>query len=443
MGTASDTIAAVATASGRAGIGIVRLSGPAATAIATRLAGPLPPPGQARVVTFRDPHGEPIDQGLLLRFAAPRSFTGEDVVEFQAHGGPVVLSGLVEAALAFGARRAGPGEFSQRAFLNGRLDLAQAEAVADLIAAGSAAQARAALRSLTGEFSTLVQSLAGRLLAVRVEVEAAIDFAEEDIEPANGERTAAVLAALADEVNALVASAERGRRLTDGTVVVLAGRPNAGKSSLLNRLSGHDAAIVSDEPGTTRDVLREAVSLGGCTLELIDTAGLRADPGAIEAEGIRRAEREMRRADHILFLVDAADPAAVAAAANDVAALPVGIPASVVYTKCDRVPAPVGAVGLSTVSGEGVDRLVALLTDLAGSGDGGAGTFSARARHVAALGRAAGHLEAARQVTAAGRASELLAEELRLAGAALGEVTGEVSSDDLLGAIFSTFCIGK
>ena len=443
MGTASDTIAAVATASGRAGIGIVRLSGPAATAIATRLAGPLPPPGQARVVTFRDPHGEPIDQGLLLRFAAPRSFTGEDVVEFQAHGGPVVLSGLVEAALAFGARRAGPGEFSQRAFLNGRLDLAQAEAVADLIAAGSAAQARAALRSLTGEFSTLVQSLAGRLLAVRVEVEAAIDFAEEDIEPANGERTAAVLAALADEVNALVASAERGRRLTDGTVVVLAGRPNAGKSSLLNRLSGHDAAIVSDEPGTTRDVLREAVSLGGCTLELIDTAGLRADPGAIEAEGIRRAEREMRRADHILFLVDAADPAAVASAANDVAALPVGIPASVVYTKCDRVPAPVGAVGLSTVSGEGVDRLVALLTDLAGSGDGGAGTFSARARHVAALGRAAGHLEAARQVTAAGRASELLAEELRLAGAALGEVTGEVSSDDLLGAIFSTFCIGK
>ena len=443
MGTASDTIAAVATASGRAGIGIVRLSGPAATAIATRLAGPLPPPGQARVVTFRDPHGEPIDQGLLLRFAAPRSFTGEDVVEFQAHGGPVVLSGLVEAALAFGARRAGPGEFSQRAFLNGRLDLAQAEAVADLIAAGSAAQARAALRSLTGEFSTLVQSLAGRLLAVRVEVEAAIDFAEEDIEPANGERTAAVLAALADEVNALVASAERGRRLTDGTVVVLAGRPNAGKSSLLNRLSGHDAAIVSDEPGTTRDVLREAVSLGGCTLELIDTAGLRADPGAIEAEGIRRAEREMRRADHILFLVDAADPAAVAAAANDVAALPVGIPASVVYTKCDRVPAPVGAVGLSTVSGAGVDRLVALLTDLAGSGDGGAGTFSARARHVAALGRAAGHLEAARQVTAAGRASELLAEELRLAGAALGEVTGEVSSDDLLGAIFSTFCIGK
>ena len=443
MVTASDTIAAVATASGRAGIGIVRLSGPAATAIATRLAGPLPPPGQARVVTFRDPHGEPIDQGLLLRFAAPRSFTGEDVVEFQAHGGPVVLSGLVEAALAFGARRAGPGEFSQRAFLNGRLDLAQAEAVADLIAAGSAAQARAALRSLTGEFSTLVQSLAGRLLAVRVEVEAAIDFAEEDIEPANGERTAAVLAALADEVNALVASAERGRRLTDGTVVVLAGRPNAGKSSLLNRLSGHDAAIVSDEPGTTRDVLREAVSLGGCTLELIDTAGLRADPGAIEAEGIRRAEREMRRADHILFLVDAADPAAVASAANDVAALPVGIPASVVYTKCDRVPAPVGAVGLSTVSGEGVDRLVALLTDLAGSGDGGAGTFSARARHVAALGRAAGHLEAARQVTAAGRASELLAEELRLAGAALGEVTGEVSSDDLLGAIFSTFCIGK
>ena len=443
MGTASDTIAAVATASGRAGIGIVRLSGPAATAIATRLAGPLPPPGQARVVTFRDPHGEPIDQGLLLRFAAPRSFTGEDVVEFQAHGGPVVLSGLVEAALAFGARRAGPGEFSQRAFLNGRLDLAQAEAVADLIAAGSAAQARAALRSLTGEFSTLVQALAGRLLAVRVEVEAAIDFAEEDIEPANGERTAAVLAALADEVNALVASAERGRRLTDGTVVVLAGRPNAGKSSLLNRLSGHDAAIVSDEPGTTRDVLREAVSLGGCTLELIDTAGLRADPGAIEAEGIRRAEREMRRADHILFLVDAADPAAVAAAANDVAALPVGIPASVVYTKCDRVPAPVGAVGLSTVSGEGVDRLVALLTDLAGSGDGGAGTFSARARHVAALGRAAGHLEAARQVTAAGRASELLAEELRLASAALGEVTGEVSCDDLLGAIFSTFCIGK
>ena len=443
MVTASDTIAAVATASGRAGVGIVRLSGPAAHAIATRVAGPLPAPGQARLVTFRDAAGEPIDQGLLLCFSAPHSFTGEDVAEFQAHGGPVVLGGLLDAALGLGARRAGPGEFSQRAFLNGRLDLAQAEAVADLIAAGSATQARAALRSLSGEFSTAVQALTDRLLALRVEVEAGIDFAEEDIETADRDRIGTALAALEDDVSSLVASAERGRRLTDGTVVVLAGRPNAGKSSLLNCLSGQDAAIVSAEPGTTRDVLREAVSLGGCALELIDTAGLRPDPGAIEAEGIRRAEREMRRADHILFLVDAADPAAVAAAAGDIAALPAGIPASVVYTKCDRAAAPAGALGLSTVTGEGVDRLVARLAGLAGAGDGGAGTFSARARHVAALARAAGHVAVARQVAAAGRANELLAEELRLASAALGEVTGEVSSDDLLGAIFSTFCIGK
>ncbi len=443
MATVSDTIAAVATASGRAGIGIVRLSGPAAHVIASRVAGPLPAPRQARFVTFRSPEGEPIDQGLLLCFSAPHSFTGEDVVEFQAHGGPVVLSALLDAALAMGARRAGPGEFSQRAFLNGRLDLARAEAVADLIAAGSAAQARAALRSLSGEFSTLVRSLAATLLALRVEVEAGIDFADEDIEPVDGERIGAALAALLDEVNALVASAERGRRLTDGTVVVLAGRPNAGKSSLLNRLSGHDAAIVSDEPGTTRDVLREAVALGGCALELIDTAGLRPDPGVIEAEGMRRAEREMRRADHILFLVDAADAAAVAAVADDLAALPAGTPVTVVYTKCDRAPAPPGAIGLSSVSGEGLDRLVHWLAGLAGSGDDATGTFSARARHVEALTRAAGHLALARQAFAGAGGSELVAEELRLASGALGELTGQVSSDDLLGAIFSTFCIGK
>lgn len=443
MAAASDTIAAVATAGGRAAVGIVRLSGPASGEIAARLAGPLPEPSRVRLVTFRDGAGEPIDRGLVLRFAAPHSFTGEDVVEFQAHGGPVVLGRLLDAALALGARRALPGEFSQRAFLNGRLDLAQAEAVADLIAAGSEAQARAALRSLSGEFSALVASLAGRLLAVRVEVEAGIDFADEDIEIADDVRLTTALAGLGDALGDLMASAERGRRLTDGAVVVLAGRPNAGKSSLMNRLAGYDAAIVSAEPGTTRDLLRETLSLDGCVLELIDTAGLRPDPGAIEAEGIRRAEREMRRADHVLYLVDAADDAAVAAAATEVAGLPAGIPATVVYTKCDQAPPPPGAIGLSSLSGEGLGRLLALLADLAAGGDGGTGTFSARARHVEALGRAAGHVTHARQAIGAGHAPELVAEDLRLAGAALGEITGEVSSDDLLGAIFSTFCIGK
>ena len=444
---ASDTIAAVATAAGAAGVGIVRLSGPRSAAIATVVCGSEPPPRQARHVRFRDADGGTIDDGIVLRFVAPASFTGEDVVELQAHGSPVLLQCLLARCCALGARLARPGEFSERAFRNGKLDLAQAEAVADLIAAADLVAARAARRSLEGEFSRRVEAIAEAVLALRVQAEAAIDFADEPIQTLGEGALAERLAAASQSLAVLVADAERGRRLRDGLHAVIVGPPNAGKSSLLNALAGSDRAIVTEIAGTTRDLLVETIRADGVELTLVDTAGLRDGGDAIEREGMRRARAELQRADLAIVVLDARDPGAGRAA---VAAAIAGVPRLLwLHNKADLLPAgaaPPDGDGLlvSARTGSGMAALHARLRALAGGGaaDAGAGTFSARARQVEALRRAAAELDAAGVQLQAG-SLDLAAEALRLGHAALGEVTGRVLPDALLGHIFSTFCIGK
>lgn len=462
----SDTIVAPATAPGRGGIGVVRLSGPGVPTIAASMLGAaLPEPRRATLATFRDGAGEALDSGLALYFPAPHSYTGEAVLELHGHGGPAVLAALVARAVELGARRAEPGEFTRRAYLNDKLDLAQAEAVADLIDAGSKAAARAALRSLQGAFSAEVHGLVEGLIDLRVWVEAAIDFPEEEIDFLADPALAARVSALRGRFDAVTRAARQGRVLRDGLTVVIAGRPNAGKSSLLNALAGHEAAIVTDLPGTTRDVVREQLDLDGLPLQVLDTAGLRvAGEGpadAVEAEGIRRTRAELARADLVLFVVDAAaDPAATAYAAEG-ASLPPGVPVTLVFNKVDLVdPAVAGAarppqVGpsrtvdgagaalrVSARSGEGLATLRAHLQAAVGYSASDTGALSARARHLDALARARAHLDTACTLLADKR-GELVAEELRLAQAALGEITGEFSSDDLLGRIFGSFCIGK
>jgi tRNA modification GTPase len=450
----SDTIVAPATAPGRGGIGVVRLSGPGVPEIAAGLLPRgLPEPRLATLATFRDGTGEAIDSGLALYFPAPHSYTGEAVLELHGHGGPAVLAALVERAVELGARRAEPGEFTRRAYLNDKLDLAQAEAVADLIDAGSQAAARAALRSLQGAFSAEVHALVEGLIELRVWVEAAIDFPEEDIDFLADPALAARVTALRTRFDAVTRAARQGRVLRDGLTVVIAGRPNAGKSSLLNALAGHDAAIVTDLPGTTRDVVREQLELDGLPVTVLDTAGLRvAGEGpadAVEAEGIRRTRAEIARADRVLFVVDAAaDPAAEAYAAER-ATLPEGVPVTLVFNKVD-LPTALGVVvpgvdaqlRLSARTGEGLAALRAHLQAAIGYSPTDTGAVSARARHLEALTRARAALEAACALLAE-RRGELVAEELRLAQRALGEITGEFTSDDLLGRIFGSFCIGK
>jgi tRNA modification GTPase len=450
----SDTIVAPATAPGRGGIGVVRLSGPGVPEIAAGLLPRgLPEPRLATLATFRDGTGEAIDSGLVLYFPAPHSYTGEAVLELHGHGGPAVLAALVERAVELGARRAEPGEFTRRAYLNDKLDLAQAEAVADLIDAGSQAAARAALRSLQGAFSDEVHALVEGLIELRVWVEAAIDFPEEDIDFLADPALTARVTALRARFDAVTRAARQGRVLRDGLTVVIAGRPNAGKSSLLNALAGHEAAIVTDLPGTTRDVVREQLDLDGLPLQVLDTAGLRvAGEGpadAVEAEGIRRTRAEIARADRVLFVVDAAtDPAAEAYAA-EYAILPEGVPVTLVFNKVD-LPTALGVVvpgvdaqlRLSARTGEGLAALRAHLQAAIGYSPTDTGAVSARARHLEAITRARAALEAACALLAE-RRGELVAEELRLAQRALGEITGEFTSDDLLGRIFGSFCIGK
>jgi tRNA modification GTPase len=445
-----DTIAAVSTAPGRGSIGIVRVSGPGCRAIATELIGGIPAPRVAELRRFIDAAREPIDEGIALYFPAPASFTGEDILELQAHGGPVVLDVLLRRVLSLGARQAEPGEFTQRAFLNDKLDLAQAEAVADLIDSGSEQAARAALRSLRGEFSARVQDLAGAMLELRMWVEAAIDFPEEEIDfladRSLGERMDNIRRRFAE----LAETARQGALLRDGLTLVIAGRPNAGKSSLLNRLAGYEAAIVTAIPGTTRDVLRERIEIDGLPLHILDTAGLRESPDEIEAEGIRRAHREMARADRVLFVVDAADDRAVAAVAADLEALPTTVPRTIVMNKIDRVdampkiePGETTRLWLSAADGAGLDLLRGHLKDCVGFHPAGSGALSARARHLDALRRARVHVEEAHRLLLERHAGELVAQELTDAQRDLGEITGEVSSDDLLGRIFGSFCIGK
>jgi tRNA modification GTPase len=430
-------------------VGVLRLSGPQAADIGRAIAGSLPAPRRAQLAPFKDADGSILDVGLILNFPGPQSFTGEDVVELQGHGGPVVLESLVERAAQLGARRARPGEFSERAFLNDKIDLAQAEAISDLIDAGSKQAARAALRSLQGEFSERVHQATDALTRLRVYVEAAIDFPEEEIDFLSSAELTQHLAMAHERLAAAEGAAKQGRLLSQGMHVVIAGRPNAGKSTLLNRLAGYDAAIVTEQPGTTRDLLRERIDLDGLPLHLVDTAGLRADTGdAIEQEGIRRARAEMTRADRVLFLVDGAvDPRGESFDAER-DALPAGVPVTCVFNKCDlagQTPGPGDAADtlwICAASGAGVDALRSHLKSAMGYVEDAAGAVSARGRHLDALARARTAFDRADALLAR-RQGELVAEELRYAQDALGEITGVVSSDALLGRIFSSFCIGK
>ncbi|MBE2212050.1 MAG: tRNA uridine-5-carboxymethylaminomethyl(34) synthesis GTPase MnmE [Xanthomonadaceae bacterium] len=440
-----DTLVAIATASGAGGVGIVRLSGPQALRIAEAMTGRTLAPRQARYVRFRDPGGEVIDDGLALAFRAPASFTGEDVAELQAHGSPAVLRQLVDIAITHGARQAGPGEFSARAFENGKLDLAQAEALADLIAAGSAHAARAARRSLDGAFSREVEQLAARLMALRVQAEAAIDFADEPLETLSEARLGATLAGIHDDLARLRSRAEAGQRLRDGLHAVIVGPPNAGKSSLLNALSRSERAIVTDIAGTTRDLLRETVRVGDVELTLVDTAGLRDTQDAIEREGIRRAQAELAQADLVLIVLDARAPQALAPFESQLAGAPHRL---VIHNKADLLDAGSDstsgdALRVSARDGSGLLALEAAIAAIARSDlAAGEGAFSARARHVRALAETAAWLGRAADELAASK-PELAAEALRIAQEHLGEITGRTLPDDLLGAIFSTFCIGK
>lgn len=442
----AETIAAIATPPGVGGIAVLRVSGPRAGPIAASILGRVPEPRRAVLREFLDAQGELVDRGIAIFAPAPGSFTGEDVLELQGHGGPVVMDLLLRAALEAGARMARPGEFSERAFLNGKLDLAQAEAVADLIAAGSEAAARAALRSLEGALSQAVTALADQLTELRVHVEAAIDFPEEEVDHLSEGPLAERMAGVHRAMTQLLIDTNQGRLLTEGLKVVIAGRPNVGKSSLLNALAGSEAAIVTDQPGTTRDVLRESIVVHGIPLHLADTAGLRDGGDPIEREGMRRTQRELEQADVALYVTDrwplTDDDAAVRAA------LPSRLPPITVRSKCDLAPEDeymgdeVEAVAVSALTGAGLDALRDTISRVAGQHSEGGSTLSARRRHVDALERCSRHVAAA-EVQLKDRQGELMAEELRQAQRVLGEITGEVTPDDLLGRIFASFCIGK
>ncbi|WP_428633260.1 tRNA uridine-5-carboxymethylaminomethyl(34) synthesis GTPase MnmE [Sedimenticola sp.] len=444
-----DSIAAIATPPGMGGVGIIRISGKLVRTVAEALSGTLPPPRYARFARFSDKQGNLVDEGLLLFFPAPHSFTGEDVLELQGHGGPVVLDLLLQRVLECGVRLARPGEFSQRAFLNGKLDLAQAEAIADLIESGTRDAARLAVRSLEGEFSKRIHQLVEQLILLRMYVEAAIDFPEEEIDFLSDGKVANDLAAIVASVDDVQRSARLGRLMRDGMTLVIAGLPNAGKSSLLNCLAGRDSAIVTDIPGTTRDLLREQIQIDGMPLHLIDTAGLRESRDAVEQEGIRRAREEIAKADCILWIFD--DKLDPEHEAFDRSLLPAEIPVTFVRNKIDRSGTKAGLretdsgveVALSAKTGEGVEFLRDHLKQSMGFSSGQEGEFIARRRHLDAIQRASEHLLTGQKALQGQGSGELLAEDLRQAQLALSEITGEFTADDLLGQIFSSFCIGK
>lgn len=448
-----DTIAAVATAPGRGGIGVVRVSGPRARDMAITLAGREPVARHAHYGPFHGDDGEVIDEGLMLFFPGPHSFTGEDVLELQGHGGPVVLDMLLRRCLELGARLARPGEFSERAFLNDKLDLAQAEAIADLIEASSTQAARNAVRSLQGEFSRRVHQLTENLIQLRIYVEAAIDFPEEEIDFLADGHVQSMLEGLRSELSTVLREAGQGALIREGMNVVIAGLPNAGKSSLLNALAGREAAIVTDIAGTTRDILREHIHIDGMPLHVIDTAGLRDTDDQVERIGIERARKAIADADRILLVMDAS------AACGQTPSWPELLQTqpdpqrtTLIRNKADLSGEPVGIqqdadgqtiISLCARSGDGLDLLREHLKHCMGYEQTMESGFSARRRHIDALRQAQVHLEHGySQLTSAG-AGELLAEDLRQAQQSLGEITGAFSSDDLLGRIFSSFCIGK
>ena len=437
-----DLIAAIATAPGRGGVGVVRVSGTDIAPLAQAMLGRVPAPRHATFCRFFDDDGQAIDEGIALHFAAPHSFTGEDVLELQGHGGPVVLNLLLQRCLELGARLAEPGEFSRRAFLNGKLDLAQAEAVVDLIDAASSEAARSAVRSLAGAFSARIAELVEALTRLRMLVEATLDFPEEEIDFLKQADVFGRLDAIDARLAAVRSQAKQGALLREGLTVVLIGQPNVGKSSLLNQLAGFEAAIVTEIAGTTRDTVREAIQIQGVPLHIIDTAGLRETEDEVERFGIARTWAAVGKADVALLLVDAARGLSEREAAI-LARLP-ELTRLTIHNKIDvtgEAPRAAGnEVWLSAKTGAGMDLLRDKLLESAGWQAAGEGTFMARARHLDALARSAAHLAAARETAAQ---LELFAEELRLAQAALSEITGEFSADDLLGEIFSSFCIGK
>ncbi|MFG6668132.1 tRNA uridine-5-carboxymethylaminomethyl(34) synthesis GTPase MnmE [Halomonas sp. HNIBRBA4712] len=448
-----DTITALATPPGRGGVGIIRVSGPACGDIANAMLGSRPANRYAHYGPFHGADGI-IDEGIALIFQGPNSFTGEDVLELQGHGGPVIMDMLLERCVALGARLARPGEFSERAFLNDKLDLAQAEAIADLIDASSRSAAENAVRSLQGEFSRRVAALVERLIELRVYVEAAIDFPEEEIDFLADGHVAARLVAVQQELSEVRRAAGQGALLREGMSVVIAGRPNAGKSSLLNALTEQETAIVTDIAGTTRDVLREHIHIDGMPLHVIDTAGLRDTPDAVEKIGVARAWAEIEKADRVLLMVDAAtteatDPMAIWP--EFVERLPDQTRLTLVRNKVDESQETPGidlstatpTLRLSAKTGAGVDSLKEHLKSVMGFAATTEGRFSARRRHLDALDRARAALHAGRAQLEGMGAGELLAEDLRDAQASLGEITGEFSADDLLGEIFGSFCIGK
>ena len=438
---------ALATPPGRGGIAIVRVSGGRTGSIAAAIVGSDLTPRHAHYGEFKDGQGEPIDFGVAILFPGPASYTGEDVLELHAHGGPVICDALQRRVLELGGRIAEPGEFSLRAYLNDKMDLTQAEAIADLIDSGSRQAARAAVRSLQGEFSAAVDGLGEAIARLRTHVEAAIDFPEEEVDFLDDQSIADQLEQISARHQTLRAAARQGQLLRDGIQVVIAGPPNAGKSSLLNRLAGYAAAIVTDIPGTTRDLLREYLHIDGMPLHVVDTAGLRDDAGIVEREGIRRAQAAFAVADRVLLVIDASQGDDGRRWLNE---LPGDVAVTMILNKIDLTDAESGvtqhehytAVSLSARTGEGLDLLREHLKTVSGYNEAAGGTLSARRRHLQALNATGDHIERAATHLAA-RAGELLAEELRLAQQSLGEISGAVESEDLLGRIFSSFCIGK
>jgi len=447
MVLAVDTIAAIATPPGRGGVSVIRLSGPHVISIVTSILGRCPEPRYATYSQFKDHDDSVIDIGIALFFPGPNSFTGEDVVELQGHGGPVIMDRLLKRILSSGARLARPGEFSERAFLNDKIDLAQAEAIADLIDAGSEQAARSAMRSLQGDFSARIHELVERLIQLRLYVEAAIDFPEEEIDFLSDGKVAEDLQNVITDIEAVLAKAKQGSILREGITIVIAGHPNAGKSTLLNCLSGRDSAIVTDIPGTTRDVMREHIQIDGIPLHIIDTAGLRESTDIVEQEGIRRAWQAIQSADHVLLLSDGknVEPSAPMVDATS-------IPVTHIINKIDlRHESPrIEQQGsetylyLSAKQELGIDLLKNHLKKIAGYDNAhGDDNFLARRRHLTALQEALTALKNGQEQLATHRAGELLAEDCRLAQNHLSEITGEFTADDLLGRIFSSFCIGK
>lgn len=442
-----DTIAAIATPSGNGGVGIIRISGPLVAGLGKQLCNKTLIPRYASYVPFTGQDGSLIDSGIALYFPAPASYTGEDVLELQGHGGAVVLNMLLKRVLSLGARLAKPGEFTERAFLNNKLDLVQAEAIADLIVSSTEQSVRSAQKSMQGVFSRQIRQLVEDLTELRIYVEAAIDFVDEEIDFLTDGVVEKRIANLLETLVQIQQTARQGRLLRDGMTVVLAGKPNAGKSSLLNALAGHEAAIVTDIAGTTRDVLRERIQLDGMPLHIIDTAGLRDSDNPVEQEGIRRARAEIDKADKILLLIDAREPEPL----ELLASLPAHLDVTRIYNKIDLqgLPPSISQTGqgtqiyLSVKTGQGMELLTQHLKQSVGYNDSADNVFIARTRHLQALKSAYDFVESALGQLRINQAGELVAEDLRQAQQSLAEITGEFSSDDLLGRIFSSFCIGK